>query len=96
MTCHQPNEDLLLAIDMQNVYTDGQPWACCGIEQAADAIRRLLDAQVCGQVMFTRFLPPEIRWGCGRNTIRLTPLSTRTFANAMMPELTVSGALSLA
>ena len=59
MTCHQPNEDLLLVIDMQNVYTDGQPWACCGVEQAADAIRRLLDEQVCGQVMFTRFLPPE-------------------------------------
>ena len=33
MTCHQPNEDLLLVIDMQNVYTDGQPWACCGVEQ---------------------------------------------------------------
>ena len=87
MTCHQPNEDLLLVIDMQNVYTDGQPWACCGVEQAADAIRRLLDAQVCGQVMFTRFLPPENPVGVWAEYNQVNAaINADPFANAMMPE----------
>ena len=43
------NHDLLLVIDLQNVYTEGQPWACCHIRQAARNIRRLLDAGVCGK-----------------------------------------------
>ena len=74
------NHDLLLVIDLQNVYTEGQPWACCHIRQAARNIRRLLDAGVCGEVLFTRFVPPAQPEGhvagvqpreCGRQRRRL-------------------------
>ena len=33
--------DLLLVIDMQNVYTKGQEWACEGVEAASASIIRL-------------------------------------------------------
>jgi nicotinamidase-related amidase len=32
------SSDLLLVIDMQNVYTKGQEWACKGIEHASASI----------------------------------------------------------
>ena len=32
------NQDLLLVIDMQNVYTKGQEWACEEVEKASDSI----------------------------------------------------------
>ena len=35
------SSDLLLVIDMQNVYTKGQEWACKGIEHASASILRL-------------------------------------------------------
>ena len=39
------SSDLLLVIDMQNVYTKGQEWACKGIEHASASILRLLNSQ---------------------------------------------------
>lgn len=87
MTRHPSNGDLLLVIDMQNVYTDGQPWACCGVEQASVAIRQLLDAQVCSQVLFTRFLPPAVPVGVWGEYNRVNAaINADPFANAMMPE----------
>ena len=38
------SSDLLLVIDMQNVYTKGQEWACKGIEHASASILRLLNS----------------------------------------------------
>ena len=67
------NHDLLLVIDLQNVYTEGQPWACCHIRQAARNIRRLLDAQ------------PEGMW---REYNRVNAaVNADAFANAMLPEM---------
>ena len=74
------NHDLLLVIDLQNVYTEGQPWACCHIRQAARNIRRLLDAGVCGEVLFTRFVPPAQPEGMWREYNRgSTSRSIRPF-----------------
>ena len=39
------NQDLLLVIDMQNVYTKGQEWACEEVEKASDSILRLLNSR---------------------------------------------------
>ena len=53
------NNDLLLVIDMQNVYLPDQEWACPRITQASRNIRRLLDSGKIGNVLFTQFLAPE-------------------------------------
>ncbi len=81
------NQDLLLVIDMQNVYTPGQPWACCRVEQASANIRSLLDAGVCGEVLFTRFLPPDHPTGVWAEYNQVNAaINADPFANAMMPE----------
>ena len=54
-------EDLILVIDMQNVYLSGQKWACLDTEGAARNIIRILDAAQSKLVpaIFTLFMPPE-------------------------------------
>ncbi len=50
-------KDLVLVIDMQNVYASGGAWFCPGSESAADNIRLLLDSgDINTDVIFTRFL----------------------------------------
>ena len=59
------NQDLLLVIDMQNVYTKGQEWACEEVEKASDSILRLLNSRALSQVIFTQYLAtkhPEGVW----------------------------------
>ena len=59
------NQDLLLVIDMQNVYTKGQEWACEEVEKASDSILRLLNSRALSQVIFTQYLDtkhPEGVW----------------------------------
>lgn len=48
--------DLLLVIDMQNVYTKGQEWACEGVEAASASILRLLNSGCRSRSSFTRYL----------------------------------------
>ncbi len=49
--------DLLLVIDMQNVYAPGGTWFCPRSESAADNIRSLLESEkINTDVIFTRFL----------------------------------------
>lgn len=81
------NRDLLLVVDMQNVYTEGQPWACCRTREAAANIRTLMDAKVCGEVLFTRFLPPRNPTGVWQEYNQVyAAINADPFANAMMPE----------
>lgn len=57
--------DLLLVIDMQNVYLRGQPWACRMIEEVQENIIRLLESEKVDNIIFTRYLPsqhPVGRW----------------------------------
>ena len=51
--------DLLLVIDMQNVYTKGQEWACEGVEAASASILHLLESPTPKQVIFTQYLASE-------------------------------------
>lgn len=52
-------KDLLLVIDMQNVYMPGQEWECPSMPRSIDGIIRLLDSETIGQVAFTKFQAPE-------------------------------------
>lgn len=79
--------DLLLVIDMQNVYTNGQEWACEGVKQASDSILRLLNSRTPGQVIFTRYLAsgqPEGVWK-EYNEVNAS-INADPWLNEMMPE----------
>ena len=67
------NQDLLLVIDMQNVYTKGQEWACEEVEKASDSILRLLNSRALSQVIFTQYLATNTRKAYGKNTTKSTP-----------------------
>ncbi len=53
------SKDLLLIIDMQNVYLPGNPWACRKTEEAADQIIRLISSGKAWQTIFTIFTAPS-------------------------------------
>ena len=48
-------KDLLLVIDMQKVYEEGEPWACRGVDRVSQNILRLLEAGRAEKTIFTRF-----------------------------------------
>jgi nicotinamidase-related amidase len=63
-------KDLLLVIDMQNVYGPKEEWACPSFFHACQQIRRLLDAPQCGEaydVVFTAFEASKDPVGCWHN-----------------------------
>ena len=81
------NKDLLLIIDMQNVYTPGQDWACWRIRQAVASIRRLLDSGVFEDVIFTRFLASDAPAGVWKEYNRVNEaVNQDPWKNEMMPE----------
>lgn len=81
------NKDLLLIIDMQNVYTPGQDWACWRIRPAAASIRRLLDSGVFEDVIFTRFLASDAPAGVWEEYNRVNEaVNQDPWKNEMMPE----------
>lgn len=51
--------DLLMVIDMQNVYLEGQPWQCAATSQIVKKIQKLLDYHAPDNVLFTKFVPSK-------------------------------------
>lgn len=51
--------DLLLVIDMQNVYLPEQPWGCPKIGKAMENVKRLIDSEAVDNVIFTKYLPSD-------------------------------------
>ena len=79
--------DLLLVIDMQNVYTKGQEWACEGVEAASASILRLLNSQMPEQVIFTRYLAAEHPEGVWKEYNEMNAaVNADAWLNEMMPE----------
>ena len=69
------NNDLLLVIDMQNIYLPNEEWACPSMPAASRAIRNLIDSGKVGNVLFTQYLAPENpqgRWKVYNETYRET------------------------
>lgn len=58
-------EDLILVIDMQNVYREGQEWACRDFDGAAARTCDIAEAadQMGAGLMVTAFLPPALPEG---------------------------------
>ena len=79
--------DLLLVIDMQNVYTKGQEWACEGVEAASASILRLLNSRMPDQVIFTRYLAAEHPEGVWKEYNEMNAaVNADAWLNEMMPE----------
>lgn len=60
-------KDLLLVIDIQNVYFPEHPWACPTLPRTVDNVKKLLDSPACGQdfdVLFTQYLASQEPQGC--------------------------------
>lgn len=63
-------KDLLLVIDMQNVYKPDEEWGCPGFADIAGRIRSLLDSPLCGtayDAVFTAYEAAENPVGCWKN-----------------------------
>lgn len=108
MNTSQNRKDLLLVIDMQNVYLPDQPWACPRMPQAMDNIHSILEASqrlaltaandgavgTTGmQVQFSRFLAPEHPVGTWQNYNRANQrINEDTWMNALIDEYQVDEA----
>lgn len=80
--------DLLLVIDMQNVYTGGQAWACERIETACTSVQRLLRSGCCGDAIFTRYLAPEKPKGVWKEYNQINrEINQDPWLNEILPEL---------
>lgn len=79
--------DLLLVIDMQNIYTTGQKWACLDTEGAADRINTIIDSGKCSDVIFTRFLASDHPEGVWKEyNKKYECVNQDAWANEMVPQ----------
>lgn len=51
--------DLLIVIDMQNVYLEDQPWGCTATSEIFMKIKKLIDNHVPDNVIFTGYMPSQ-------------------------------------
>lgn len=80
--------DLLLVVDMQNVYRPGEPWQCPSMGRSVEHIRRLLDAEVTEQTVFTRFTASENPSGTWREYNRAyAEINSSRYLNEIVEEL---------
>ncbi|MBR2186560.1 MAG: cysteine hydrolase [Lachnospiraceae bacterium] len=79
-------KDLLLVIDMQNVYCAGGAWSCPGAEKAAERIRSVIERKGRDMdVIFTRFLASPDPEGVWKDYNRENgEINSDPHANAMM------------
>lgn len=80
--------DLLLVIDMQNVYMPGEPWQCPSMPKAVENIRELMEAEIIEQTAFTRFAAPESPRGTWRQyNEEYAEINSDRYLNEIVKEL---------
>ena len=47
---------LLLVIDMQNVYSNGQKWECSNFNRSLNQIKKLLESNTEEKIIFTKYI----------------------------------------
>lgn len=80
------SKDLLLVIDMQNVYTANGKWCCHSTEHTAMTIKKIIDTKKEElDVIFTRFIAPSDPCGTWNDYNRENKdVNEDPFSNAMM------------
>ena len=56
---YDSSKDLLIAIDFQNVYLPGQPWACPTMEKSIENTLNILRSPDAPDHVFTKYAAPE-------------------------------------
>lgn len=84
--------DLILVIDMQNVYLSGEPWACLNTEGAADNIVRIVqkadEKLPHSHVIFTKYIAPQHPFGAWKDYNRTyADINADPYLNAMLPSI---------
>lgn len=80
------SKDLLLIIDMQNIYTKGQEWGCLDTEGAAERLLKIIDSNKCEQVIFTRFIADENPSGVWKDyNVKYAHINSNDWGNEMLP-----------
>ncbi len=82
--------DLILVTDMQNVYTEGQPWACLDTGRAATRIAGLCGkADASGKdikIAITKFMPPENPRGTWQDyNVQYADINANDWMNELVP-----------
>lgn len=81
-------KDLLLVIDMQNVYLPGNPWGCRDTENAAKQIIRLIESGKPQQTIFTVFTPPVSPTGVWKQyNLENKEINENAYMNEIIPSL---------
>lgn len=84
----EKKKDLLLVIDMQNVYLPGRDWACPSMPGAIGRICRLLEADAVERVIFTRFAAPSAPVGTWKEyNEENAAINSSHYLNEMVEEL---------
>lgn len=84
------NGDLLLIIDMQNVYKKGGKWECLNTEEAAKNILALEAGGKFEKVILTKFIADENASGVWQDYNHVNAaVNNDEYANALLPELSV-------
>lgn len=80
--------DLLLVIDMQNVYLPGEEWGCPSAPSAVHNICRLLDVDAVKHTVFTRFVPPNPEIGTWKDyNIANADINASEYLNDIVEDL---------
>ena len=78
-------KDLLLVIDMQNVYAEGGEWCCPKAAEAATNIKSLLKDKRNDEVIFTKFVSPKNPEGTWKEYNRINrEVNEDEYANEIM------------
>ncbi len=81
-------KDLLLVIDMQNVYLPGQEWSCPSMKESIKNICSLLDRNAAEHMAFTQFLPSKDPVGTWKQyNIENREINENAWLNEIVEEL---------
>lgn len=80
--------DLLIVIDMQNIYMPGQPWGCQSMERTERNVLSVLRSPQAPQAVFTRFLAAEHPHGVWRDyNEQNAAINESAWYNALLPSM---------
>ena len=80
--------DLLLIIDMQNVYAKGGAWECMDAEGAAENIRRIVESDTVDSAIITKFIASENPQGVWKEyNQKYKAINEDLHANELLPQI---------
>jgi len=80
--------DLLLIIDMQNVYAKGGAWECMDAVAAAENIRRIVESGTVDSAIITKFIASENPHRVWKDyNLKYKAINEDLHANELLPQI---------